>query len=108
MLNLKSIAALAKGALGPDELAELLASLGWEIEMRAVDGADREHPFRLAAAAAVQPGSSMVAMVGKSKTGQRAHLIIIMEDAARALPASCTAKVTANSKKTLDTGKAVA
>jgi hypothetical protein len=88
MLNLKAIAALAKGALGPDELAELLSSLGWEIEMKQVDGRDREQSFRSAAAAAVQPGSGMVAMTGRSKTGERAHLIIVMESGARALPAS--------------------
>jgi hypothetical protein len=108
MLNLKTIASLAKGALGPDELAELLSQLGWKIQLQAVRDDFRELPFREAAAAAVQPGSSMVSLKGQNNEGQRVHMIMIMEEAVRALPESRTPKVTAQPKKLLDTGQAVA
>ena len=108
MINIRAITNLMKGALGPDELAELLASLGIEIEMREVSGAGCEQPFRAAAAAAVQPGASVISMTGRAKDGQRAHVLVILEQGPRALPSPATTKVTGEPKKMLDTGEAVA
>jgi hypothetical protein len=75
-VGLGSILKLARGGLGPDELAEILSAAGMELEFSPAK-ADVES-FRPLAESASLPGSKMIALKGKMKGGGLLHALLVM------------------------------
>lgn len=78
MLKLAQIAKLAKGSLGPDEIGELLASAGIDLQMIPVEREKGPVAFRGMAIAASKPGARLVAMRGLLKNGESMEALLVL------------------------------
>jgi len=79
-LGLGSIMKLAKGGLGPDELAEILAAAGMDLQFNPV--APSLETFRPLAEAASLPSSKMGELKGRMKGGGTIHALLVMNSKA--------------------------
>jgi hypothetical protein len=75
-LGLSSIMKLAKGGLGPDELAEILAAAGMDLTF--TPAAPTVEAFRPLAEAASLPSAKMVELKGRMKGGGNIHALLVM------------------------------
>lgn len=75
-IGLGSIMKLAKGGLGPDELAEILAAAGMDLAMLQVTPS--LETFRPLAEAASLPSSKMIELKGTMKGGGAIHALLVM------------------------------
>jgi hypothetical protein len=73
MVGLGSMMKLARGGLGPDELAEILAAAGMELEFSPAKA--EIDSFRPHAESASLPGSKMIELKGKMKGGGHLHAL---------------------------------
>lgn len=78
MIGLGTLAKFAKGTLSQDELAELLAQFGMELEMRQVGTSQANEAFKVTAVAALQPQSSILAIRGRMQNGDQIEALIVM------------------------------
>jgi hypothetical protein len=76
MIGLGGILKLAKGGLGPDELKEILSSIGMDIEFNPVQA--NLETFRSLAVPASLPGSKLLELKGTMKGGGHIHALLVM------------------------------
>ncbi len=77
-MNIGSIFKMAKGAIGPDELAELLSSLGWEVEFRQLELGDRPPVLEQTARSAAAPGSKVMWITGTDQEGNQVDALMVV------------------------------
>jgi hypothetical protein len=76
MLGLGTLLKAARGGLGPDEIAELLASVGVQCSFTCVPvGAA---PFTALAGAAAKAGAQLVELTGALPTGEGIHALLVL------------------------------
>ena len=76
MISLGTMAKLAKGGLGPDEIAEVLAAVGIELETREVPVA--KDTFVPLAESASLPRSKFIELRGRMKDGSQLHALVVL------------------------------
>jgi hypothetical protein len=75
-LGFGSIVKLAKGGIGPDELAEILAAAGMDLAFNPVQPV--LETFRPLAESASLPSAKMVELKGRMKGGGTIHALLVM------------------------------
>jgi hypothetical protein len=76
MIGVGSLIKLARGGLGPDELAEILAAAGMELSFLPVE--PTLESFRPLAQSASLPCAKMLELKGKMKGGGMLHALLVM------------------------------
>ena len=79
MLSLKLIKKLSGGAVGPDEIAELLSSMGIDFEVTHADPEAVPELFRDAAVRTLKPGAEVITLSGRLKNGDRMDALMIVQ-----------------------------
>lgn len=78
MLGIKTFAKMAKGGMGPDELAEMLSAMGVEIEMVPVPLPDAQLAYRNSAVEMSRPGARLHRLSGRMKNGDRLEALLVL------------------------------
>jgi hypothetical protein len=76
MIGIGSLLKLAKGGLGPDELSEILAAAGMELQVQPVPM--ELESFRVLAETASLPGAKLVRLQGGKKSGDRIDALLVI------------------------------
>ncbi len=76
MIGFGTLAKMAAGGLGPDEIKAVLSGLGINLEMAQVTDARAE--FRSLAESASLPSSKLVKLAGTLKNGEKVHALLIV------------------------------
>jgi hypothetical protein len=77
-IGIGSILKLAKGGLGPDQLAELLAAVGIDARFSAVEGEQVGAAFIRTSNVAVRPGARVLSIQGKDKDGADLEALLVL------------------------------
>ena len=78
MIGLGTLAKLAKGGIGPDELGEILSAMGVELEMAPVPFPEASKAYRDSAAGLTGPGAKLHRLSGKMKNGDRLEALLVL------------------------------
>lgn len=79
MLSIGMIKKLSGGNVGPDEIAELLSSMGIDLEVQHIDEADMPAAFQDAAIRTRTPGAGVIRLSGKLKNGDRLDALMVVQ-----------------------------
>lgn len=77
-MNLGAVMKLAKGAFSPDDLGDLLQTLGMRVNMLPVTLEDAPAALRLTAMAAGRKGASLHRITGAFKSGETLEALIVL------------------------------
>jgi len=78
MMGFSSLAKLASGGIGPDEMAKLLRAAGIDLEMAPVPLSEASGSFTELAHAVRVPGATVHRMRGRMKNGAQLEALIIL------------------------------
>lgn len=78
MIGLGTLAKLAKGGLGPDELAAILEAAGMKIELGEVERPSYRSAFGAAGASLLRPGARLVRIQGVMENGDTVQALIVL------------------------------
>jgi hypothetical protein len=78
MIGFGTLAKLATGGMGPDELAAICEAAGMEIEVGEVQRADYRAAFGEAGASLTQSGARLVSINGRMKNGDEMRALIVL------------------------------
>lgn len=78
MIGFGTLAKLAKGGIGPDELAAICEAAGMEIEFGEVDRTAYRAAFGQAGNSLTRPGARMMRIEGKMKNGDSMCALIVL------------------------------
>jgi hypothetical protein len=67
--------------MGPDELKELLAAAGIELEFNPIETMKAHEAFQGTAQASISPGAKLFGLEGKMKSGETLRALIVLEPA---------------------------
>jgi hypothetical protein len=79
MFSIKMIKKLSGGNIGPDEMAELLATMGIEMEVAHICAEDVPAVFQEAAIRTMKPGAEVITLSGRLKNGDRMDALMIVQ-----------------------------
>jgi hypothetical protein len=78
MVGLGTLAKLASGGIGPDEILEIMASMGIDMEMTQITEDGRQGAMRIVASSLVAKGSKTVLLRGRMKGGEYITAVLTM------------------------------
>jgi hypothetical protein len=79
MLSLKMIRMLSTGSVGPDEIAEVLSSLGIDLEVKHVPADSVPATFQECAIRTLKVGVDVITLSGRMKNGDRRDALMIVQ-----------------------------
>ncbi len=77
-MNLGMILKLAKSGFDADQMTELARGMGWNLDLQDLARDKRPMAFQRAAAAAVEPDSSVIAIWGTDAQGNRLEALLVL------------------------------
>jgi len=69
---------MARGGMGPDELAEILGAMGMSMQMRPVGADGAPGAFQRAAQTTLHPGAKLFSLRGEMQNGDTIEALLVL------------------------------